>query len=221
MSMETIVVSKEVSGLSNTETRQNSVRVNDYEPGKYLFIPMNHFDVDVEYNGKTFQSHRVLAFKLSDDAKSVMYICTWKTKYFTESLAGLKDDGMPEVKPKERNGRLRLPTNSVTYHFSTHSRLPKSVKTVVENGVEKKFLHIDDPFIIDFTGTLTGYTPLLVSANGVDWDVAVNEETGYARFDFARITQFEMSQMKPSTELVEAAKKMLKEDPQLRDIKVD
>lgn len=216
-SMETVLITENEALSDSQVTRQNSVRVNEFEPGKYLFIPMTHFCVDVIYNGDHFASKRVLAFKLNKKGDKVEYARTWKISYFTESLTALKSNGAPVIKAEPNaQGLLRIPRDAegVEYTFSTRDRIPKSV-------TDDNYLHIDRAFIIDYKGTIQGYMPEYerVSAGG-GYNVKVNE-AGNVVFQSARITQFNVLADEVSDDLIAQAKDVLSKDSQLNEVDVD
>ena len=215
-SMETIKLSSVNEGLtSGQEMRQNAVRNNEYEQGKYLVLPMDHFCTDVMYNNQPYKSKRVIIVKLNDNNKPD-YPRTFKISYFTESLAAPKEGGMPSVQTETRDGHVRVVAGALSYIPSTTSRIPKSVVT---RG-NKKMLHIDAPFVFDYLGTRDGYIVAYKENNG-GWDAQTNED-GTAKFQLSRITQFEVDRDFDITdELIAAAKACIANDPQLGKVKVD
>lgn len=215
-SMETVVLSKTNEALSEGQRRrQNSVRNNEYAKGYYLFLPMKHFCTDVVYNNQPMKSKRVAVVKL-DDNGNVEYPRTWKVSYFTESLTCLKEQGMPTgIKTEIQTDGLRhIVRGQLSSPIaSTTSRIPKSVTA---DG----FLHIDEPFVINYHGIRQGYMPDFTEDNGV-YQVKA-DENGNALFQAANITDFEVTDaIKITDELVAAAKRCIANDPQLKGVKVD
>lgn len=201
------------------EARQNSVRNNEYEQGKYLFIPMEHFCIDVKYNGRDMKSKRVVCFFLDENNKP-LYARTWKISYFTESLAALKEDGKPTVQTEiNSDGRRRVVSGALTYTPSTTSRIPKSI---VKHG-DKKMLHIDAPFVIDYKGIRQGYMVAYEETTpGSGLYDAVVDEHNNACFQVSNITNFEVdNNFNVTDELIKAAKAVLASDSQLKGVKVD
>lgn len=216
-SMETVVLSKTNEALSEGQLRrQNSVRNNEYAPGYYLFLPMRHFCTDVTYNNQPMKSKRVAIVKLDDNGK-VEYPRTWKVSYFTESLTTLREQGLPTgIKTEVQadglhhivRGQLGAPIASTT------SRIPKSITS-------DKYLHIDEPFIINFKGIRQGYMPAFKDLGNGSYEVDT-DEAGNAKFQAANITNFEVSNdIKITDELIAEAKRCLANDPQLSKVKVD
>lgn len=214
LSMETVNISANNEPLTDSQAaRQTSVRVNEFEQGKYLFIPMKHFCVDAQFNGQDFSSKRVIAFKLNANGKKVEYPRTWKISYFNEMLASLKADGAPDVTAEPNaNGLLRIPARSIEYIPSTKDVIPKSVDA-------DNYLHINAPFIIDFHGTLQGYMARYERKPGdAGYNVVVDPETNKVLFDAARITSFSVSTLDVNPALIDEAKKVLADDKQLKEI---
>lgn len=215
--MEKVQLSTENEALTEGAVRrQNSVRSNEYELGKYLFIPMKHFCVDTEYNKQPFKSKRVLIFKINDAANAVEYVRTWKLSYFTESLAATDANGIPDVKSYVNDdGLVRPERNALNYISSCDDYCPKHVDA-------DRYFHIDEPFMIQFNGTLRGYS--------VRWEEhpdkkglwnAMTDKEGKILFETSRITQFKRIEEVPSKQLVKLAKDCLKSDPQLKSVPVD
>lgn len=198
--------------------RINSVRANDYAPGKYLFLPMSHFGVPVKYNGNDYVSKRVVTFKLSEDKKSVEYPRTWKIGYFTEMLAASMADAdkivglVPET---NADGLLRVPSGKLTYIPSCNDVVPKSAN-------DKNMFHIDRPFIIDYQGTLRGFMAQYeeTATGSGKYNVKTNED-GTCYFEQARITQFSVLPDTVDGALISAAKKALAADEQLKEVVLD
>lgn len=209
---ETLNISAKTTALSDSQRRrQESTRNAEYETGRYLFIPMSHFSVDVKFNGEDFVSQRLLIFKVQDN--KIQYVRSWRASHFTESLAALKEDGCPTLKPETREGMLRIPQGALTYTSSCKDRIPKSIN-------KAGMLHIDAPFMIDYLGVIPGYTAEYTKRADGKWDVATNDE-GNVKFNATNITNFRVLPEEITPALVAEAKKVLAADPQLKNIAVD
>lgn len=215
VAMETIQVSAQNEALSEGQARrQNSVRNNEYAQGLYLFIPMRHFCTDVVYNGEKMKSKRVVCFKLDENGR-IDYPRTFKVSYFTETLSALREDGAPKgIKTEmQADGLRHIVAGQLSAPIrSTESRIPKSV-------TKDNYLHIDDPFVINYKGIRGGYMPQFEQTpKGYQ---VMADESGNAMFQAANITNFEVVEHDITDALINEAKTVLKNDSQLSGVKVD
>lgn len=219
--VETVKI-KETTGLNpGQRNRQENQGVNTpIESGLYIMVPMDHFTVETQYNGQTFDSQRLLMGRLTKNKKDVEYARSLKISLFTGSLAVGAGVTVPDLKAEDRDGRQRPPQGVLKYTVACKERIPHTTREEGTGKNKKYIYHLDDAIILKIDDQIDGYNPVYEETNPGEWDV-VSAETGFIQFEKASIYPISIEDYNPSDELIQKFKEYLANDSQFKNVKVD
>lgn len=218
MAKETISF-EQVTLLKTAELSDSAVRSFEsgskpWAAGEYVFLPQEHFTIEVNFDGTKMPSNRVLAFKLGEN-DTIDYIRSWKTRMFNDSCyeIGVAQYG---VETEERDGHVRIQRGQDILA----GKMIRATNSMVPVRVENKKLHIVTPFIAHVLPRVVGVSAIYEGNQKDGYDVVTNED-GTAKFQTVTITPFEVTDRVVTANIVDACKKALAKDASFKSVKLE
>lgn len=214
-----IVSFEQVKLLKTAELSDSAVRAFEsgskpWAAGEYVFLPQEHFTIEILFDGNKMPSNRVLAFKLGEN-DSVEYIRSWKTRMFNDSCYEI-NVAQYGVDTENRDGHLRIKRGQDVLA----GRSIRATNSMVPIKVENKKLHIISPFIAHVLPRVVGVSAIYEGNQKDGYNVVCNED-GTAKFQTVTITPFEVTDRVVTEKLIAACKAALAKDVSFKSVTLE